>query len=69
MHHSNYGSYAYARSCASGTGVRDPRGASPLGVGVPQAPSCVGVNIVCEQDKLWCISPKALSFILNHCLC
>jgi hypothetical protein len=63
MHHSNYSSYAYARSCASGAGVRDQRGVSPLGVGVPQAPSCVGVNIVCEQDKLRCISPKALCLL------
>jgi hypothetical protein len=44
--------FAYARSHFLRAGVGGPRRAIPRGCGGPQAPSCMGANIVCEQDKL-----------------
>jgi hypothetical protein len=55
--------FAYARSPSRGAAVGSPRG-----YGGPQAPSCVGANIVYEQGNPWCILSIILDFFLNYYL-
>jgi hypothetical protein len=58
--------FTYGRSHFHRARVRDSRGVSPRGYDGPQAPSCVGANIVCEQGNPQCIPPIILVFLLNH---
>jgi hypothetical protein len=54
--------FAYARSRSCNAGIRGPTEQVHEVLGVPQAPSCVGANIVCEQGKTQCIPQRILVF-------